>query len=61
MRPSILRFEYRNMQGRDADACLEFLAAQGYRFVIEPRDIIAHHPRCTNEAFSSEPSSRECA
>jgi FkbM family methyltransferase len=41
-RPAILRFEYRNMPARDADACLELLAGHGYRFLIEPRDIIAH-------------------
>ena len=42
LRPAIIRFEYRNMPARDADACLELLAAHGYRFLIEPRDIIAH-------------------
>jgi FkbM family methyltransferase len=40
-RPRILRFEYRHMRPQDADACLELLASQGYRFVIEARDIIA--------------------
>jgi hypothetical protein len=29
------------MRPQDADACLELLASQGYRFVIEARDIIA--------------------
>lgn len=43
MRPAIVRFEYRNMKARDADACLELLAAHGYRFLVESRDIIAHH------------------
>jgi FkbM family methyltransferase len=42
LQPAIIRFEYRNMPGRDADACLEFLAAHGYRFHLEPRDVIAH-------------------
>lgn len=42
LRPAVVRFEYRHMRPRDADACLEFLAAHGYRFLIEPRDIIAH-------------------
>ena len=42
LRPAILRFEYRNMSARDADACLELLVAHGYRFLIEARDIIAH-------------------
>ena len=41
-RPAILRFEYRHMTASDADACLELLASHGYRFLIEPRDIIAH-------------------
>jgi FkbM family methyltransferase len=41
LRPAIIRFEYRNLSTADADACVEFLAAQGYRFLIEPRDIIA--------------------
>jgi FkbM family methyltransferase len=44
LRPTILRFEYRNMPHRDADECLEFLASHGYRFVVEPRDIIAIMP-----------------
>ncbi len=42
VRPRIVRFEYRNMPPRDADACLERLAAHGYQFLLEPRDIIAH-------------------
>jgi FkbM family methyltransferase len=42
LRPAILRFEYRNMPSRDADACLELLSSHGYRFFAEPRDIIAH-------------------
>ncbi len=41
LRPRILRFEYRHMLGRDADACLALLADHGYRFIIEVRDIIA--------------------
>lgn len=41
LRPAILRFEYRHMTSGDADACLQLLAAHGYRFVVEPRDIIA--------------------
>ncbi len=42
LRPRIVRFEYRNMRPDDADACLTHLAAHGYRFLIETRDIIAH-------------------
>jgi FkbM family methyltransferase len=42
IRPRIIRFEYRHMLPHDADACLLHLASQGYRFVIEARDIIAH-------------------
>lgn len=42
LRPRIIRFEYGNMRRRDADTCLQHLAAQGYRFIVEPRDIIAH-------------------
>jgi hypothetical protein len=30
------------MRAADADACLELLASHGYRFLLEPRDIIAH-------------------
>jgi FkbM family methyltransferase len=41
IRPQIMRFEYRHMSDRDADACLERLAAAGYRFIIEMKDIIA--------------------
>lgn len=42
VRPRILRFEYRNMPERDADACLALLASHGFRFIMEARDIIAH-------------------
>ena len=42
MRPSILRFEYRHMCRAEADACLALLARNGYRFLLEPRDVIAH-------------------
>jgi FkbM family methyltransferase len=42
VRPRILRFEYRNMPPRDADACLSLLASHGFRFILETRDIIAH-------------------
>jgi FkbM family methyltransferase len=41
IRPAIVRFEFRNMRPRDADACLTHLSERGYRFLIEPRDIIA--------------------
>lgn len=41
LRPQILRFEYRHMAPRDADACLTLLASHGYRFMLEARDIIA--------------------
>jgi hypothetical protein len=51
IRPAIVRFEYRNMPPRDADACLTYLADFGYRFLLEPRDIIAVRPR---EARSAE-------
>jgi len=44
LRPAILRFEYRHMRPADADACLELLAGHGYRFLLEPHDIIAHRP-----------------
>lgn len=42
LKPRILRFEYRIMPPQDADACLEFLASRGYRFIVETRDIIAY-------------------
>jgi FkbM family methyltransferase len=41
IRPAIVRFEYRHMGRRDADACLALLAGHGYRFLVEERDIIA--------------------
>jgi FkbM family methyltransferase len=44
VRPAILRFEYRNLRPRDADACLARLSDHGYRFLLEPRDIIAVRP-----------------
>lgn len=42
LRPRIIRFEYGNMRGGDANSCLQHLATHGYRFIVEPRDIIAH-------------------
>lgn len=42
VRPRILRFEYRHMSSADADACLALLYENGYRFIVESRDIIAH-------------------
>jgi FkbM family methyltransferase len=42
LRPAIIRFEYRNLLPHDADACLAHLAGHGYRFLLEPKDIIAH-------------------
>lgn len=42
IRPRIIRFEYRHMSNREADACLSLLASHGYRFILENRDIIAH-------------------
>lgn len=41
VRPQIIRFEYRNMPPTDADACLAHLAARGYQFLLERRDIVA--------------------
>jgi FkbM family methyltransferase len=40
-KPRIIRFEYRHMSDRDADACIAHLALNGYRFVLESHDIIA--------------------
>jgi FkbM family methyltransferase len=54
IRPAILRFEYRHMRPSDADACLELLAAHGYRFLLEPRDIIAHVANSTESALSAD-------
>jgi FkbM family methyltransferase len=50
IRPAILRFEYRHMRASEADACLELLAGHGYRFLLEPRDIIAHYAGSTESA-----------
>jgi FkbM family methyltransferase len=54
VRPAILRFEYRHMRPSDADACLELLAAHGYRFLLEPRDIIAHVANSMESALSAD-------
>jgi FkbM family methyltransferase len=45
IRPAVIRFEYRNMRHSDADECLRHLSSQGYRFLLEPRDIIAVRER----------------
>lgn len=42
VQPRILRFEYRHMSARDADACVKLLAGHGFRFLVEAWDIIAH-------------------
>jgi FkbM family methyltransferase len=59
LRPRILRFEYRNMPARDADASLALLASHGFRFVIEARDIIAHQTAELTSALA--PSQRRSA
>jgi FkbM family methyltransferase len=56
MRPAIVRFEYRNMPQRDADACLEFLAAHGYTFLLEARDILAHRSVEATHAVTNAPA-----
>lgn len=61
IRPAILRFEYRHMTGHDADACLALLAAHGYRFMAEPRDIIAIHTADADHVVDAEIASRRCA
>lgn len=58
LRPAIIRFEYRNMPARDADKCLELLAAHGYRFLVEPRDITAHHAVGDDALFVTGPIKR---
>jgi FkbM family methyltransferase len=57
-RPRILRFEYRHMRPADADACLENLASQGYRFIIESRDIIAYLDDATGSSRLLIPTGR---
>lgn len=59
LRPRIIRFEYRNLSPRDGDACLTHLAAQGYRFILESRDIIAH--LAAEPATASAPLQRRTA
>ncbi|MEX0641497.1 MAG: FkbM family methyltransferase [Pirellulales bacterium] len=54
LRPAIVRFEYRNMPQRDADSCLELLAEHGYRFLLEPRDIIAHRTAASEESVVAD-------
>jgi FkbM family methyltransferase len=61
MRPAIVRFEYRNMSERDADACLEFLAAHGYKFLLEARDILAHRIADADREFSLDAPARRSA
>lgn len=61
LRPAILRFEYRNLRRRDADDCLELLASYGYRFLVEPRDIIAVHTADANCVVDADIASRRCA
>jgi FkbM family methyltransferase len=58
MTPAIIRFEYRNMPARDADACLELLSAHGYCFLIEPRDIIAHRSADNDALLVADPRTR---
>ncbi len=53
LQPRILRFEYRHMPARDADACLALLAARGYRFIIETRDIIAVLPTGSSDVIAT--------
>ena len=55
LQPRILRFEYRHMSGRDADACLALLAAHGYRFIVEARDIIAVRATGCSDVIAAVP------
>ncbi|MBM3971935.1 MAG: FkbM family methyltransferase [Planctomycetes bacterium] len=41
IRPAIIRFEHVHLSSTDANACVELLASQGYRFIVERRDLIA--------------------
>ena len=45
LRPAIIRFEYRHMSGREVNASVEMLAQLGYRFFLEPKDLVAYRPR----------------
>jgi FkbM family methyltransferase len=59
VRPAILRFEYRHMRSSDADECLDFLARDGYQFLLEARDIIAH--RAENIGWARSAGKRRSA
>ena len=43
-KPRILRFEHALLSNRDQNACLQLLADNGYRFLLEDRDTIAMLP-----------------
>ena len=45
LRPAIVRYEYRHLSQDDADRAVHLLAAHGYRFFVEQRDIVAYRPR----------------
>jgi FkbM family methyltransferase len=53
MGPVIVRFEFRHMSRRHANACIKLLAGHGYRFLVEASDIIAYRAQpevCTAAA-----------
>jgi FkbM family methyltransferase len=41
VKPRIIRYEHQVLSERDRNACLEFLAQQGYRFLLEDADTTA--------------------
>ncbi len=42
IKPAIIRYEHMVLHERDRDACLELLAGQGYRFLLEDSDTTAY-------------------
>jgi|GEM_PF-2670674 len=41
IRQAIIPFEHLRLSSTDANACVELLASQGYRFIVERRGVIA--------------------
>jgi FkbM family methyltransferase len=56
LKPSIIRYEHRNLLSRDHDRLLEMLAGQGYRFILEDGNTIACLTRSLCQNKNSSPS-----
>ena len=59
LKPSIIRYEHRNLLERDHSELIELLAEQGYRFMLEDANTIACLPQANRPCSGQQPAVRE--